>query len=408
MTTMTVAKQLVYTTGNIRGKKGYQIVAKSRGIPNEVESELRPHFLPLGVRPEDLVESHSLVDLTGGSVAYCHARNVGAGYDGRRDTLCSHVTVFSRSDFAAIGYDTRALAPLHPGRRRMRGVLPSVDLRSLRAPPAPSPGEAGGLEPVFASALGLLLGGERVAVPSGDPTMSQKFLALLPPSVRPIQFSSATTIKTVSAGRHAHCRLVFYPPGMGPSPSSGFRVATAGSDAPGAGDVALGRAAHYYAKVALGGNMQRLGRIQRRFEGAPALSGRDRLVLACAYEQFVECGDESAKVEHAEDAFSAIKKLDPPAFSAYFGAIKDYVVPYREAANAFQSEPGRSPDLFSVWFDSFPLAIGLRMFSALVDSYSRGFGAVTNTTNCRDCDSDGDSTVPPDSAGTRTDRGAGA
>ena len=397
---MATAEQLVYTTGNIRGKKGYQVVAKSRGIAGEDESRLRSHFLPLGTRPEDLVESHSLVELTGGRVAYCHARNIGAGYDGRRDTLCSHVIVISQDDFAVIGCDTRALVSLHPGRRRVRGVLPSVELESLPMLPTPLPTEVGDLEPVFASALGLLLGGDRVAVPSGDPTLAQKFLALLPPSSRPVQFSSAATIKAVSAGKHAHCRLVFYLPGRGLGSPSGFRVAAAGSGTPGAGDGAFGRAARHYAKVALSGDVQRLGRIQRRFEGIPALSGRDRLVLACAYEQFMECGDESAKVEPAEDAFSAVKKLDPPAFSAYFGAIKDYVGPYRDAARAFQSEPGRSSDLFSAWFNSFPLAIGLRMFSAFVDSYSRGRGAVTTTADCRDGDGDGDGALPPDSAGT--------
>lgn len=109
---MAAAEQLVYTTANIRGRKGYQVVARSRGVADEAESELGPHFVPPGVRPDGFVESHSLVELAGGAVAYCHARNIGAGHDGRRDTLCSHVVVLSRGDFAGIGCDTRALAPL--------------------------------------------------------------------------------------------------------------------------------------------------------------------------------------------------------------------------------------------------------------------------------------------------------
>ena len=369
-------------------------------MADKTESELRPHFIPPGVRPDDFVESHSLVELAGGDVAYCHARNIGAGHDGRRDTLCSHVVVLARGDFAGIGCDTRALAPLHPRRRRVRGVLPPVDLGSLRAPPAPAPGEAGGMEPVFAAALGLLLEGKRVAVQSGDPKMAQKFLALLPPSARLVQFSSVAAVGAASAGRYAHCRLVFYPPGRRLGSSSGFRIAAAGSSsAPTiAADGALGRAATHYAKVALGGDRRMLERIQRRFEGAPALSGRDRMVLACAYERFMECGDEPARAELAEDAFSAVKKLDPPAFSAHFGAIKDYVKPYRDAAKAFQSETGRPPDLFSVWFDSFPLAIGMRMFNAFVDSYSsRGHGAEAGTDDSRG--SAGGAAARPESAG---------
>ena len=370
---MATAEQMVYTTGNIRGKKGYQVVAKSRGIAQGSESEMRPHFLPLGIRPDDLVESHSLVELADGSVTYCHARNIGAGYDGRRDTLCSHILVLSRADFAGIGCDTRALAPLHPGRRKMRGTLPPVDLESVRAPHGPSPEEAGGLEPVFAAALGMLLEGERVAVPSDDPTMAQKFLALLPPSVRLVQFTSVAAANSPSAaGRHANCRLVFYPPGKRPGSSSGFRVASAGRGTQGAGDGAFNRAVHHYTKTALGGDQRRLGRIQDRFEAVPALSGKDRMVLACAYERFLECNDESARSELAEDAFSAVKKLDMPAFSAYFGAIKDYVGPYREAAKAFRSEPERPPDLLGAWLGSFPVAIGARMFCAFLDACGGG------------------------------------
>ena len=328
------AEQLIYTTANVRGKKGYQVVAKSRGIDDGIEASLRPHFIPPGIQPESLAESHSLVNLEGGNVAYCHAKNIGAGYDGRRDTLCSHVLVVSRSAFAEIGYDTRSLAPLHPGNRRLRGILPTVELDPPSMPPPPSASDVRALGPVFEAALLSLLGGERVAVPSSDPEMAQKFLSLLPPSARLVQFSSVAA----DASRQAHCDLLFYPPGKKPRQSTGFRVVTGerGSDPADAGGGALRRAVRHYAEVALGGDRGRLGRIQDRFEGVPSLSGRDRMVLACAYERFLECDDELSKRECAEDAFSAIKKLDPPAFSSYFEAIKD-------PCGAVQESCGRVP-----------------------------------------------------------------
>ena len=388
------AEQLIYTTGNIRGKKGYQVVAKSRGIDDGIESSLAPHFHPPGIRPEAFAESHSLVELAGGSVAYCHARNIGAGYDGRRDTLCSHVLVVSRPDFAKIGCDTRVLAPLHPGNRRLRGVLPPVELDPSGMPPPLSPSDVHALKPVFAGALRLLLDGERVAVPSGDPTMAQKFLSLLPPSSRLVQFSSVAT----DAGRQAHCGLLFYTPGKKPRPSAGFRVVAGGFDSADDGEVGLGRAVLHYAEVALGGDRGRLGRIQDRFEGAPSLSSRDRMVLACAYERFLECGDGDSKRECAEDAFSVIKKLDTPAFSKHFDMIKDYVGPYREAVDTFGRDPGRSPDLFGAWLHSFPLAIGARMFGAFLDSYNRG-GAFAGA-------GAGTGAAPAGPAGARPDRGA--
>lgn len=364
------AEQLIYTTANVRGKKGYQVVAKSRGIDDGIEASLRPHFIPPGIRPESLAESHSLVDLDGGNVAYCHARNIGAGYDGRRDTLCSHVLVVSRSAFGEIGYDTRSLAPLHPGNRRLRGILPPVELDPSSMPPLPSASDMRALWPIFAAVLRSLLDGERVAVPSSDPEMAQKFLSLLPPSARLVQFSSVAA----DAGRQTHCDLLFCPPGKKPRQSAGFRVVAGeeASDPANAGGGALGRAVRHYAEVALGGDRGRLNRIQDRFEGAPSLSGRDRMVLACAYERFLECDDELSKKECAEDAFSAIKKLDPPAFSRHFETIKDHVGPYRKAADEFYLNPKRPSDLFGAWLGSFPLAIGARMFGAFLDSYGHG------------------------------------
>ena len=392
---MATAEQLIYTTGNVRGKKGYQVVAKSRGIDGGIESSLVPHFHPPGIRPEAFAESHSLVELAGGNVAYCHARNIGAGYDGRRDTLCSHVLVISRSDFAKIGCDTRVLAPLHPGNRRLRGTLPLVVLDPSSVPPPPSPADMRALKPVFAGALRLLLDGERIAVPSGDPTMAQKFLSLLPPSSRLVRFSSVAT----DAVRQTHCVLLFYPPGKKPRPSAGFRVVAGESGPADAGEGCLGRAVRYYAEVALGGDRIRLGRIRDRFEEASSLSERDRMVLACAYERFLECGDGAMKRECAEDAFSVIKKLDTTAFSRYFDVIKDYVGSYREAVDTFSRDSGRSSDLFGSWFHSFPLAIGARMFGAFLDSYNSG-GAFAGVGS-------GTSAAPTKLADAPPDRGAG-
>lgn len=361
-----MAEQLVYTTSNIRGRKGYQIVAKSRGITDEIASALKSHFHPPGIRPEDFKESHSLVELAGGRVAYCHARNIGAGYDGRRDTLCSHVLVLARGDFARHGCDTRRFASLHPGRRRMRGLLPPVRLGPRSLPPPAT--DARGMGPALRGALPLLLSGERAAVPSDDPTLAQRLLSLLPPSARLVQFSSVS----VDADRQRHCRLVCYPRGKRPGPSSGFKIVAPGSAPADAGDSALGRAVEYYTEAALSGDAQHLRRIQDRFEAVPSLSGRDRMVFSCAYERFLNGADESAKKECAADAFSVIDKLDTSAFSLYFDTIKDYVGPYKRARDAFASDPARSSDLFASWRSAFPIDIGVGIFLAFLKSYNRG------------------------------------
>lgn len=331
------AEQLVYTTGNVRGKKGYQIVAKSRGITDEIASALRFHFHPPGIRPEEFKASHSLVELACGKVAYSHARNIGAGYDGRRDTVCSHVVVLEKEDFARYGYDTRGLAVLHPRNKRMRGVLPRVRLDVLPRPPA---ADTKGMEAAFRGVLWLLLNGERAAVESDDPTLAQRILSLLPPSARLVQFSSVS----VDAGRQRHCRLVCYPRGKRPRPSAGFKIVPPTPVQGDGCDLALWRAAEHYAKTALDGDALHLGKIQNRFEAVPALSVRDRMVLACAYERFLNGANEPLKKECAEDAFSAISKLEQPAFLSYFDTIKHYVGPYTRAAGMFGPHHPRSLD----------------------------------------------------------------
>lgn len=340
-------------------------MAKSRGITEEIASALRCHFRPPGIKPGDFKESHSLVELAGGKVAYRHARNIGAGYDGRMDTVCSHAVVLDKENFAKCGCDTRGFAALHPGNRQMRGILPSVRLDPMRRPPA---ADARGVGTELRGVLWLLLSGERAAVESDDPTLAQRILSLLPPSARLVQFSSVS----VDAGRQCHCRLVCYPRGKKPRPSSGFRIASPAFEPADDCDRALWRATVHYAKTALDGDASHLRRIQDRFEALPSLSGRDRMVLACAYERFLNGADDALKAVCAEDAYPVISKLESPAFLPYFETIKDYVEQYKRATDTFALYPLRSPDLFSAWLSSFTLEASARTLLDFLKSFNRG------------------------------------
>ena len=373
------AEQMVYTTANIDGKKGYQVVAKSRGISSAIESSLRHHFHPRGVWPEDFRESHTLTVLGDGLIAYCHARNIGVGYDGRRDTLCSHALVLASDAFKEYGYDTRILDPLHPGSRRVRGELPAVEIDPPQLPPA----GAGGLRQVLRGALGPVLSGKRTAVQSSDPTAAQDLLSLIPPSARLVPFSSmATDAEDVS-----RYNLVFFPPGKAPRRESGLEVIKPGSGYGLADGGAFGRSIQQYAQTVLEGGPQRVRNIQDRFEESPCMLREDRMVLACAHERFLEAPSEDAKKACAEDILSVIKGTDARSFSKYFDLIKNHIGPYRAATDSFHSRPTSSPDQLSLWWASFPVQIAAQMFLKFVDSYSRGAEA--------DAD-DGDEELPQD------------
>lgn len=148
------------------------MVAKRRGISSATESSLRHHFHPRGVWPEDFRESHTLTVLGDGLVAYCHARNIGVGYDGRRDALCSHALVLASDAFKEHGYDTRIPDPLHPGSRRVRGELPAVEIVQ-GGPPSPKLGRVSGARSSTAKRVGRadfvgLLGGQKPRRSGGD------------------------------------------------------------------------------------------------------------------------------------------------------------------------------------------------------------------------------------------------
>ena len=179
------AEQLIYTTANVRGKKGYQVVAKSRGIDDGIESFLRPPppsspgnpaggpcgvALPRGAqgRQRGVLprEEHrgGVRRQEGHAVQPCPGR--------LQARLCRDRVRHEGPGAAASGEQEAARRP-PPGRARP----------VKRAAP-PSPADVRALRPVFAGALRLLLDGERVAVPSGDPATAQKFLSLLPPCAR--------------------------------------------------------------------------------------------------------------------------------------------------------------------------------------------------------------------------------
>ncbi len=73
--------------------------------------------------------------------------------------------------------------------------------------------------------------------------------------------------------------------------------------------------------------------------------------------------------------------------------------PYRAAADKFRLDAGRPPNLFGAWLNSFPLAIGARMFSAFLDTYSRGAASAGAGA--------GAGAAPAGPVDGRSDRGAG-
>ena len=88
-------------------REGYQVVAKSSGVSNELTQSLLEYMYPIGVKVEEFRESKSLLILDKNKVAYSIIKNIGVGYDGRRGTLYNHTFLISIEDFEKLNYDTR-------------------------------------------------------------------------------------------------------------------------------------------------------------------------------------------------------------------------------------------------------------------------------------------------------------
>ncbi|CAI9830780.1 hypothetical protein IBTHAUMO2_1090010 [Nitrosopumilaceae archaeon] len=267
--------QFVYTTADIDGRLGYQVVARSSGITDEMVSVMYGYMHPAGIEPNRFKESRSLRLLDGGPAIYCIARNAGAGHDGRPHTLYCHAFAVDAAEFAASGYDTRVFDVLYVEDKGARGTLPHLDLEL-----DPKPAGSGHDARCLAAALAPLFQGQRTAIVS-DGRLLQDLLRMLPPSIRLVPFSTLV----IQPDRQPEYRLVACPDIVRYRLPKDFAIVPPVDDPP--EDVS------YYAGIAAGGQQDRMDGIQRMFDsqGLPGLEGlglacdRDRHALAPAAER---------------------------------------------------------------------------------------------------------------------------
>ena len=307
------ADQLSYTAANTKARKGYQIVSKSGGITGRITERLEPYLYPVGADPAAFAESRSQVVL-GGKVAYVITKNIGRGYDGRRNTLYSHAFVMAKADYGGIGYDGRVLDAHY----REYGDPPESLDRIALAPSKPPPplltrdlGAA--LEPALAS----LFSKRRILLVTDDHTLHQGILSLLPASMRLVPFSTLVA----DPKRQPDYRVISGPrpggPGVEkfaviePSKLPAFR---AGAD--------LTNSVCYYADLIRAQDYGELGRVQSAFDKIPGRSYADRLNLACYYSQYLRSDSGAGRRACAKKVFEISRKLDASTFARFLREVK--------------------------------------------------------------------------------------
>ena len=185
---MLIIEQFIYTSANIGGKKGYQIVAKSDGVSDKIISEINPYLYPLGVTSSKFIESCSLL-LLGNKITYSKIKNIGIGHDGRNNTIYNHTLIMNVEDFKKILNDTRILEQYYIEDSTLEGELPQLKIE-----------EGSRVKDIIISneinehiheIMHALLNQKSIAFCSlNNIELIQKILNLLPPSMRLISFST--------------------------------------------------------------------------------------------------------------------------------------------------------------------------------------------------------------------------
>jgi len=186
---MLTVDQFVYTTASLSGKSGYQIIAKSDGISEEILSELDDYLYPTGIDPSEFNESCSMLLLKNEKIAFSKIKNIGMGYDGRNNTLYNHTLIVNKEVFAKYEYDTRIFEEFYVENTSLQGKLPVLQID----PNIPEMDFqfAMNSEIIIKDTLTELFRKQKIAILDIKNTdLIQKILSLVPPSMRLIPFST--------------------------------------------------------------------------------------------------------------------------------------------------------------------------------------------------------------------------
>ncbi len=193
MSMQATCDQFVYTAAKIGSREGYQVIAKSSGITDQIVTSMMSYLYPLGVKVSEFSESRSLITLANKKlVAYSIIKNIGIGYDGRRGTLYNHTFVMDADQFRGIGCDSRLFDRHYKEDGELRGTLPKIQIESGYVEPDFGKLDSVGKE-ILEEILYRIIKKTKLAIVRdhyGDVEFIQNLLAVLPPHQRLVPFST--------------------------------------------------------------------------------------------------------------------------------------------------------------------------------------------------------------------------
>ena len=124
--------QFIYTTAEINQKKGYQVIAKSAGIDDNIINKLSNYLYPIGITPNLHKTSKSLVVVDNEYVAYSVVKNIGNGYDGRSGTLYTHTIVIDIDKFKKLDFNSKVFDEYIIDDYNIRGILEQLKIKPIK------------------------------------------------------------------------------------------------------------------------------------------------------------------------------------------------------------------------------------------------------------------------------------
>jgi len=131
---MITCDQFIYTTAKTTNRAGYQVVAKSAGVQDDIIDVMTGYLYPTGLNLDEYEESRALRVLNNELIAYSIIKNIGIGYDTRKNTLYNHTFLITKTNFANIDNDTRHLEPFFNMDYEIRGNLPIIKIKPTLLP----------------------------------------------------------------------------------------------------------------------------------------------------------------------------------------------------------------------------------------------------------------------------------
>lgn len=318
---MSTCEHFIYTSAEISSKKGYQIIAKSPGVSEEIISDLSDYFYPVGILPNQFRQSCSLLLLRNNMVAFSRIRNIGIGYDGRQNTLYNHTILMKLEDFNKLNNDSRLLQEHYleiPNYKEE--ILTPMVIESRILPPDNSLSLEIDPESLEVIMRGLFRRRKVAILKIKDVEYIPSILSILPPSLRLISFSTLVGNPDKQPKFHfietpKQNRILLKNDFIIIDPQTSHYNENEPIDE-------FAKSIRYLTDVAIFKNSKLLQDIHTDFEKIPGQDFVDKITLVTNYQQFNMSIDKVSKEKHAFVMLEILQRLDEQTTLEYLNRIK--------------------------------------------------------------------------------------